>query len=214
MEKEKIAEKIYCNICKLETNHQEEWRKDHIEYPFKEDDSFQLDISYQLFTCKGCDFPTLRTTTIPSEPDFDIIVNYYPKRNERVIRKSFSDTLLPQKIKLILNETLEAYNNEQRLLCASGIRSIIEAVCSNENIEIKGLDKKIDALEEKGIITTVLKEGLHENRLLGNKSVHQIEVFEDRELLAAIELIQMLLESHYIMPTTINTLKRRKNKTQ
>lgn len=116
----------------------------------------------------------------------------------------------PLKVRQIYQETVAAYNNEQLILCAIGIRSIIEAICLNEDITIKGLDNKIKELIKRGIVTLKLGQGLQENRLLGNQSAHELERFSDRELLAAIQLIENIIEGHYSTQEKIDLVSWRR----
>ena len=217
MKKKDNIIKIQCASCERETNHKKEWEK-NVHEDYDEYDIWQ-DTTYTAYSCQGCNTITFRIVSInseevESEEDGDLIhtkhINYYPNRNTRMIKERMDVHDAPPKVRRIYHETIEAYNNELPILCAIGIRAIIESICLAENITVQGLDKKIDALIEKGIITPKLGEGLQENRLLGNESAHEHESFGDIQLTTAIRLIENVIEGHYSTSSKIEYLKARK----
>ena len=191
-------------------------KKVHEEYD--EYDIWQ-DTTYAAFSCQGCNTITFRILSTNSEEiepsdngemSLTEHVNYYPKRSMRMVKERIDIYDAPPKVRKIYHETIEAYNNELPILCGVGIRAIIEAICLEEGITIHGLDNKINALIQKGVVTAKLGEGLHENRLLGNESAHELESFGDQELMIAIRLIENVIESHYNTQSKIQFLKARK----
>lgn len=209
--------KIQCVYCERETNHKKVWEK-NIHEDFDEGDIWQ-DTTYSAYSCRGCNTITFRIVSANSEEietaengdmAFTEHTNYYPKRSNRMIKERIDIYDAPPKVRRIYHETIEAYNNELPILCGVGVRAIIEAICLEEGITVHGLDNKINALIQKGVVTAKLGEGLHENRLLGNESAHELESFGDMQLSIAIRLIENVLESHYSTPGNIRFLKARK----
>ena len=216
MTKDKLL-KLQCVSCGRETNHKKEWEK-KIEWS-NEDVGIWGNTIYQAFSCLGCEEITFRTVSTNSEDMVQVgedqyelqeDINYYTKRNIRMIKEKIDVYNAPPKVRRIYRETIEAFNNEQLILCAIGIRAIIEAICLAENITVEGLGNKINALIKNGVITPKLGEGLQENRLLGNQSAHELETFGDMELLAAIQLIENVIDAHYSVIEKINLLKSRR----
>jgi hypothetical protein len=103
----------------------------------------------------------------------------------------------PLVVKRIYRETIEAYNNELPTLCAAGIRSVIEAICKDKDIQGRDLKERIEKLKEEGVITSDFAEAIHENRLLGNDALHELKLFGDTELKTAIELIESFIDFLY-----------------
>lgn len=209
--------KVQCTTCKIDTNHRIEWEQTFHD----ENDDIWVDTTYQLLLCQGCDTATLKSRTICSEDmyqvgeneyDFEEKIIYYPKRSNRMISPILNSYHAPPKVRKIYLETVDAYNNEQQILCAIGIRAIIEAICLEENIVESDLKKQIEGLINNGIVTKKLGEGLQENRLLGNESAHELASFRDYELLAGINLMEAVIENHYAINEKIETLKSRKPK--
>ncbi len=218
MKKKDNSLKIQCASCERETNHKQLWEK-NIHEDFDEGNIWQ-DITYSAYSCRGCNTITFRIVSTNSEETetaengeeiaLTEHINYYPKRSIRMIKERFDIYDAPPKVRRIYHETIEAYNNELPILCGVGIRAIIEAICLGEGITVHGLDNKINALIQKGVVTAKLGEGLHENRLLGNESAHELESFGDMQLSIAIRLIENVIENHYSTPSNIRLLKARK----
>ena len=218
--KEEIVQ-AFCASCHQVTNHSVEWEK-----PMrKESDDGEMweSTTYQALMCRGCEKIVFKTIYMFSEElvpdgtgDYELVetIRFYPPANERMIKTIEGVRYAPPKVRRVYNETVEAYNNELRTLCAIGIRSIIEAICIEEGIIQHGLFDKIKELTSKKIVTPKLGAGLQESRLLGNDSAHQLDAFGDLELVTAIKLIENVIESHYAIEDRINSLKSRKPRTK
>lgn len=210
---EKI-EKLTCPTCKVETNHKLKW--EHTIRSENEQNEMWWQLEYELFQCLGCETPTLRKLDFFSEnlgynSQGDVVIIpeltiWPPEKKFRTIEiKQIPN--LPINVRRMYRETIDAYNFGLPTLCAAGIRSVIEAVCKEELIVADDLEKKIEVLKNKGIVTEKISEGLHQNRLIGNEALHEAEMFGDLELKTAIELIETLLDSHYASPNRTNLLK-------
>ena len=94
-------------------------------------------VGFKFWICAGCDSGTLEETY-----DFDITnedygslaeSTYYPVRTGlHVEGKKFRQ--LPKKLNKIYRETLQAYNNDLTVLCALGIRALIEGICADKSV--------------------------------------------------------------------------------
>lgn len=205
--------KILCFNCKCETNHKSHWIKE-VRKEYANGD-FWLEETDEVLSCMGCGHVTLRKTSWFSEdliegdfgPEPLVQITDLPKRDTRMINPKCEFHYLPTKVKKVYEETIDAYNEGILILCAIGIRTVIEAVCYEEKIAGKDLKEKIEVLATKKIITPQLAEGLHQNRLIGNASAHELQVFGESELLDAIGLIENLLEGHYAIQEKIKNLK-------
>ncbi|WP_457557354.1 DUF4145 domain-containing protein [Candidatus Harpocratesius sp.] len=210
--------KIPCKICNIDTNHTLEWEK-IIKWG---NEDIQGEDEYQVLSCKGCDSLTFRKISSNSE-DFNYISNegemeyiktytYFPERTKDTITPIIDIYKSPIKVREIYIETINAYNSQQPILCSIGVRSIIEAICTEEAIKAKNLKLKIIELKKNGIISKTLETGLHESRLMGNEGAHNLDVCTQENLLTAIKLINNLIEGHYSLPERIEELKKRASK--
>jgi len=216
--KEKIKS-ILCPNCKTETKHKCEWKQQKRE-EWAGGQIF-LDNDDLVYSCMGCGYITLIKSKWFSEnlimgddgnAEADEEVHYFPKRDHKTIYPRVEYHHLPSKVKTVYEEVINAYNEDLLILCAIGIRALIESVCIEEKISGKDLKEKIDGLATKNIITKPLSEGLQENRLIGNEGAHRIESYTKEELKIAINLIEILLENHYTIAEKIAKLKERKLK--
>lgn len=217
--------KSYCNNCGKKTNQkvlQEEVNAIH------DDSGWSEEHIYQIIRCGGCDEISFRklytdiqiqSNALPGE---SILEEIYPKHGENtIIIKKFKK--VPQQIKEIYRETIEAFNNVQLILCSGGLRAIIEGICLEKSIEgitkqnKKGenylstnLPSKIEGLLEKGYLTKTNSDCLLELRFLGNDAMHELKKPGLDELKLAIEIIESTLENIYELHHKAKTIKIKK----
>ena len=186
--------RCYCARCNTETKHE---ILTNVKFNWSEDlENVQYTISgfddCQAVMCRGCDTLSFRQISWFSEdcnPDWNgEICYYYPKRK---IRKALEITSMPYKLSELYNEVVSSYNSGALILVAGGLRAIIEGICSVKGIDRgkvptekdettvftmnKKLQGKIYGLHECGYISANQMDILSELRLLGNKSLHEIE---------------------------------------
>jgi len=139
---------------------------------------------------------------------FDI---YFPERlHEQFVIKQFAG--IPTIIFEIYNETINAYNSNALILCAIGLRTIIEAVCNHVKIEGESLENKIDNLEKHHLITKELSTALQNCKFLGNDAVRNLVSPTKEELALSIELLEGVLHSLFTIPFKHDDLKKRISK--
>jgi len=221
MEKDEKIEWILCPSCKKLTKHKKVWEN---KSRYDEDGIWEI-TDYFLMECLGCETPIIKKEYVFSEDlninqkgEVEPEITFWPTINFRDIEiKQISN--LPINVRKIYYEIIKSYNLKLYTLCSAGIRVIIEAVCKEENILGNDLETKINGLKDKEIITENIKEGLHQNRIIGNEALHEIITFGDFELKTAIELIEILLESHYgssdkafLLKNILNTKKEARKK--
>jgi hypothetical protein len=209
--------KIFCVNCKNKTNHviKHELKKNF------EDDINQIwyEDTWQIIECNGCEEISFRECNLNSEdrdPESgDAYENekIYPLRDkENLPLKNYYN--VPRNIRNIYRQTIDAYNNNLLILCAGGIRAILEGICNYENIlfgtitsvrkdgtsvtkNSKNLDGKINGLHEVGLLTKNHAVLLHEHRFIGNEALHSLEMPSKKELKMAINIIEHTLDNIY-----------------
>ncbi len=107
---------------------------------------------------------------------------------------------LPIKVRHIYQETHSAICTKQNILAGIGVRALVEAVCSEKKAEGFTLEKKIEDLVMKGVLTENNAAVLHKTRLLGNKAAHETEPPSDWELGVGFDIAENLIETVYIIP--------------
>lgn len=116
------------------------------------------------------------------------------------LRKFDRAYLLPPNIGRIYHETLNAISADLPILAGIGIRAIVETVCKHEKATGRNLEKRIDKLGEKGIVTPAGAEVLHGLRFMGNAAAHEVRAHTQEELKIAMEVVENLLKGVYVIP--------------
>jgi len=193
---------IFCNFCRRETTHickGESYR----EYA---DGSER--IGYRFFVCAGCGHGVLEQTfTADWMENFDGSprweYEYFPPRTFTFFEpKQFKH--LPEKLNDIYREVLRAINNETLILCAIGIRTLLEGICADKKIEGRSLEIKINKMSD--LLPQNIISNLHSIRFLGNEAAHELTSPRLSELSLAIEICEDLLNFLYELDYKANDL--------
>ena len=172
------------------------------------DEWFAWDDNYQIIKCRGCNTISFRHTHSDSEnyypvgPDeweTGILEKLYPSRVEG-IKGLENKYLLPNKVRLIYDETHKALSDNQCVLVGIGLRAIIETVCKDKQTDGSNLSDKIDDLVVRGMLTEDDAEILHKLRTLGNRAAHEVLPHSENQLSLAMDVVEHLLKGAYIFP--------------
>jgi Domain of unknown function (DUF4145) len=209
---QEIDEKIQviCGYCRTNTNHKiindavlkSRWIDDEHGEVFSSTDKFQI------IQCQGCDDIVFRRTSSNSEdyfhrkdgtPVHNVKESIFP--NPKVKRSPIKDDhLLPSVLFGIYEETLSSLNNNMPILTGIGIRAIVEVVCKELDIVQGNLKRKIDDLVTKQVLTKDGADILHKLRNMGNSAAHEAKPHTGAELDIALDVLDHLLNSVFIIP--------------
>ena len=189
------SKRIYCNRCKDETNHV--LRGSHSR-SHSEDQGYWEEFTYGFWTCAGCDTGTLEVAWTASgmyDGEKEIYeYSYHPARaSQDLSQKVFRQ--LPKPLATIYGEVINAYNQRMHLLCAAGLRILIEGICQDKNVSGRRLEERIGGL--KAILPENIVQNLHGFRFMGNEAVHELGAPERNTLYLAIEVSEDLLNFLY-----------------
>lgn len=208
MEKKQRNIKNYCRICNNQTNHAVVCCE-----KFRSQGDYDYAIEYMIIKCLGCDIYAFR------QDDSDI-EQAYPTENGQwevpittKIYPSFMENhkeidglwYLPENIRIVYTESLNALIAECNLLAGAGFRAIIEAICLDKEIRGKNLETKINNLSKEGLITKKESERLHSIRFLGNDSIHEMKVPQKQQLILVLNIIEHLLKNLYLIDLDIDS---------
>ncbi|MDA2933569.1 DUF4145 domain-containing protein [Acidobacteria bacterium AH-259-D05] len=210
-------QKIFCNRCKRETNH--ELKGEHTYSDVEVDEEGAIlwteDQSYRFWICAGCEAATLEDfytdsfMALSGKPD-QYIPKYFPKRTAGDLpQKRFRK--LPKTLRPIYRQSITAYNEGLDLLCAVGLRALIEGICADRGITKKGIYKKIDGLKE--FLPENIVKNLHSFRFMGNDAVHDLTSPKREDLRLAIEISEDLLNFLYELDYKASRLSKTRQKT-
>ena len=197
--------KLTCQNCQQETNH-----KVLCSHTFKYDDKesdIQGSIDYLVVLCCGCERISLATVSACSEDieyyadgtcEYVDDIKQYPNPKIGYGKLEYSYTI-PDFIRLIYNQTCNSIANGDYILAGVGLRTIIEAICKDENVGGRNLTSKITNLLKGRYISKQDCEVLHGIRFMGNDATHKILSPTKQQVIMAIKIIENLLENKYCL---------------
>lgn len=195
--------KNYCQRCDSETNHEVLFKESIRSDP----DDYDYAVDYMVVRCMGCENISFRKDFIDIESSYpdeygdwspDITTTIYPKK-DRIIKRLKNSYNLPEKIRLIYNEAINAFNADSFILTGVAFRAVIEAICLEKNIPGRNLEKKINNLVRQKLITEKEAKRLHSIRFIGNDSVHEMKVPKVKSLEIVLYIIEHLLNNLYLI---------------
>jgi len=186
--------RLHCNQCRSLTNH--DLKGAHRRCFDTEEDGnwiYSEDYVYRMWVCAGCESATLEEVYVWSEEPTKYF-SYYPQRNSGQLPiKTYLQ--LPSNLASTYRECVLSFNTGLRLLCAAGLRALIEGICKSKNVGGRNLEQKIDTLEP--LLPKNIVQSLHSFRFMGNDAVHQLEPPDLGDLRIAIEVCEDLMNFLY-----------------
>lgn len=230
---EKLGEKVYCSECKRETNHQIIYTHERSSNPFED---FSWHAEYHIVECLGCE--TIAFVEQYGDEDIwkyidgkrewvDEFTVYPEKIKEDTDEKDFYELPkiqekrfkhAPKDILSLYSQIIDSFNREHYILCTSGLRTLIEGICSDLNIkegylydnkQNKLLDNegnirkhgslrgRVFEIYDKGLI--LFKQALLLQRVvkIGNMAIHRMETPDYSTLIEIINIIERLIHDVY-----------------
>lgn len=209
---EESPERFFCNRCGRSTrqtllaSHQQTFEPD--DYEEMQIDFAQAD--WEIWQCCGCEEVTFKETWLTSEDrDFDgevrPNVTFFPPRMQAWAKpKEFRR--LPAHLEDLYEEVIQAFNGRSHLLCAGGLRALLEGVCVDQGVTkgpdkdgkmVKTLEGKINGLKGLDCVPASIVDHLHGFRFLGNTALHELGRPSATALAEAIEIIEDVLNVIY-----------------
>lgn len=172
----------------------------------EEDYNFQWITRYQLIECAGCEnisFLKLYGDNFMMREGLNGEIDYYedeeiypPYLEQGEELKRISQ--VPENIRSIYKETVNAMKVQSLLLTAAGFRAVIEATCNHLKIKRANLAEGIDLLHSKGYLSRGESRRLHSIRFLGNNALHEIETPKAEQLVILLSIVNHLLSNLFI----------------
>lgn len=234
---EELRERVYCSRCKGKNKHV---IIKSYEKQSDVDADFQWHDNYFIVKCAGCDNTSFvrqygdedmwkcingelewtdTFTVYPEEPKAETDEERWKREFEMVYfmpPKLFR--YVPQNLNNLYKQTINAYNSQQNILCAAGLRTIIEGICNELNIKkghiydkdgskkLNEKNKEIYTSNLAGRIFGLFEEGhiiftqallLQIIKNIGNSAVHDIVEPSIEILQQTIEIINTILYNIY-----------------
>lgn len=211
------AKKIFCNTCRRLTNHflkarysltedmtedKYDWPEGKLERVWEQCEPVGTHVHrYSLWSCAGCTVPTVEWELGVQNSDFEDdfepspASEYFPSRSKGSIPEKTFRNLKPDMARLY-REVVSSFNNDCLISCTIGLRSLLEAICSDKGTAGADLDQKIDSLI-RFLPSLNIIEALQGVRLTGNRAAHGLEALTRSEAASAIEVMEDLLNFFY-----------------
>lgn len=174
----------------------------------------EVEERWELFQCLGCDSITVKI----GKEDFDdgiMYLTYLPERASYQ-RQKRQYRAIPDEIQKIYVEVVSAFNIRAPILCAGGLRALLEGICKDKGIE-RGttesgqvratLEGKINGLV--AIVPKNIAENLHSVRFFGNLAMHELDVPSRDELDLAITVMEDVMNVIYDLDYQADLLNRK-----
>lgn len=192
-----------CVSCDRKTYHETLFADVVSEYEYR------MDTVNEILKCRGCHAISFRRVVRDYESAYPIDerndewhvpedVTNYPSILEGhkelgAIRE------VPGIVRDIYTQSVQAIKEQSNTLAGIGLRATIEAICNEQSINGRTLEKRIDSLAKGGLISQKDAERLHAIRFLGNDAAHEIKRADAENLLIALRIIDHLLINIYIL---------------
>ena len=201
--------KTFCHQCGKSTNHTIIAQEKIVS---ASDDEYHWGETHYFARCAGCDAFTYAIESWseddwdPQTGDMQSTWKTYPRGVSE--RQPIDDEYeLPAKVRAIYREVIGAMNGQLPVLSGIGLRALIEAVCREQGIEGGNLERLIDGLATKGVLSQAQADILHTHRFLGNVAAHEITSAQPRELVAGLEIAENVLRTIYVLPKLSKQVK-------
>lgn len=172
---------------------------------------------FQIIKCLGCGtfrFREAYTNSEDTDEDYRPVwrVRVFPETQNPLRVEQRDLSAIPGKVGGIYAETVTALNAGANTLAGGGLRAIVEAICLDQGVDGGNLQKKIDGLAEAGLLAKPQAELLHEQRFIGNAALHELESPSLEDLLDALEIVETLLRTIYVLPKKAQRMRERRRR--
>lgn len=165
---------------------------------------FEISDGYEIWSCLGCDVASFRRWVSANGEVVD--EQFYPPQTLGLAsRKQFQK--LGKKLATIYGEIIDAFNAGSHILCAGGLRALLEGICSDKRVSGDSLAAKIDQLTPRWVAKSVVKN-LHSIRFLGNDALHDLDT-DAEDVALAIEVVEDVLNAIYELDYNSGRLMQR-----
>lgn len=201
---DQTLEKYFCQACRGQRKHVVLFEK---KTSGSEDEyNFQWINRFRIIECAGCEnisFVKMYGDNFMMREGQDGEMEYYEDNDVYPYYLKQGEELsgihqLPENIKSIYSETINALKVGSLLLTAAGFRAVIESTCNHLKIKQANLAERIDLLHSNGYLSKAESRRLHSIRFLGNSALHEIQTPKAEQLVILLGIVNHLLSNLFI----------------
>ena len=176
-----------------------------IDEEYEEEEDQYLE--FRLWFCQGCDTCLMEILYHEGEPSAPEAEYVPPRQLHGVYSKEFH--LLPAKLRAIYQQVTESFNHNLNILCAMGIRALLEGICVDKGAKGKDLLQKIDNLKDHHLPPNIITH-LHTFRFIGNSAVHELDAPNQYTLKQCINVLEDLMNYLYQLEYKIKRIEKKR----
>jgi hypothetical protein len=207
-----IVQKTHCNTCGIHTPHTLENSSLYGKYVEKyEGTGFETvvwweEYEYRFWICQVCETAALEVSY--SDMSIDGALDEYGKNGvstwypppAKLTPKKFQ-RFRKRPLRNIYFEIIDSYNSGLKLVCAFGLRALLEGICADMGIEDTGetrpLTGKLYALAKRGLVKQEIVDNLFALKFIGDEAIHQLKTPAEEELETGVRVIENLISFLY-----------------
>ena len=198
-----------CDRCQNFTSHKSIFQYDQD----LSEEHFCFTLKYSILECCGCQNVKVERKELSDYCDFNedgMIpeITIYPPNTFRQKPQWLTSLIFPfnvetgpvnQEVMDLINEVYVAIQNGCHRLAIMGIQALIECVMIQKVGDKGTFYKNMNAFEEQGLISKIQREALDLVLEAGHATIHRSYKPKSTEVTAAIDIVENVLESIYIV---------------
>ncbi|MFA0882450.1 DUF4145 domain-containing protein [Vibrio cholerae] len=209
--------KLKCNVCQNYTFHK-------LIHCYKQDlseEHFYCERRYSLFECCGCQDVKMERAEYSEYCEYDdngIIpdISIYPPYTLRQKPSWVSKLVFPfnadtgpvnRELMELISEIYVSLQNGCNRLTVMGIRALIEHVMIQKVGDKGRFVKNMDEFESQGYISKVQRTALDQVLEAGHAAIHRSYNPKQKEVIAAMDIVENIVESIYVVEKNQHSLK-------
>jgi len=159
---------------------------------------------YELVECRGCENVSMRHTHYFDPTDETTITTYPP---QVLRRRPHWLHQLPPAIVALMQQTYQALDLNSRALALMGARAAVDMVMTDKVGDVGPFVKKLNALEELGVIGSKNRAVLETALDAGNAASHRGYQPSTDDVGAVMDIVENLLQAAYHLSSLAERLK-------
>lgn len=205
--------RLWCNHCMQQTWHEQiATHTRHLQEEVEYDDGTKRDyplvtvITADVFACRGCDEVTVRRTEVCAERD-DESVEFVPPRQPRR-QPTWLWQGVPATVRRLLREVYAAIQSGSLQLAGMGTRALLDLLMDDTVGNPGTFTARVEGMVAAGHLSVKQKDGLPAALDFGHAAAHRGYRPKLWDLMAALDVVEFLLHSHYVQPRVADRLKK------
>ena len=193
-----------CATCRRRTNHANIFSLER-KWEYYDDFDLEETTTHSIRMCLGCEQIAYHRDNWFNMADDPLDTEIFPIAS--ILQDPLDSDSIPKDIVTVFNETIQALDNNQRILCGVGLRATIELLLKQQGFHMDKLHLSIERLRDSKILPLHQVDLLHRIKIIGNSSIHEFTSLTHSQLSLGIQITKNLIESFYVFPAEADNAK-------